>query len=154
MVLIKGVETNMKHRVGIILIEDDKVALIKRIRDHSIYYVIPGGGMEKGETEIQTAIREAEEELGINVSDLKFAFTFGQIDTHSYYFVGKYNGLFGSGKGEEYGTFRNRGNYIPCWISIGELSGMDLFPQEVKHYLLQQKAGVQEDDDKQDGSRS
>lgn len=144
----------MKHRVGIILIDDEKVAVIKRIRDDSVYYVIPGGGMEKGETEIETATREAKEELGINVSELKFAMSFRQIDTHSYYFVGKYNGLFGTGKGEEYDIFRNRGNYIPCWIPIEKLYGMNLYPHEVKHYLLQQKAGVQEDDDKRDGSRS
>jgi 8-oxo-dGTP diphosphatase len=119
-----------------------------------MYFVIPGGGMEEGESEIETAIREAEEELGINVSELNIALTFRQNSTHSYYFVGKYSGLFGSGEGEEYDIIRNRGKYIPCWIPIEDLPGINLYPQEVKHYLLQQKAGGQEDDDQGDWPRS
>lgn len=137
----------MIHRAGIILIENGNLAVIKRIRNGCIYYVIPGGGMEEGETEMETAVREAEEELGINVSELKLALTFKQINTHSYYFVGKYNGLFGSGKGEEYDFTRDRGHYIPCWIPMGELSREKLYPMEVKQFLLQQKAGDKVDDD-------
>ncbi|WP_201716219.1 NUDIX domain-containing protein [Rossellomorea arthrocnemi] len=131
----------MRHRVGIILIEDGKIAVIKRIRDGCVYYVIPGGGMEEGESEIETAIREAEEELGINVRDLNIAMTIRQNSTHSYYFVGEYSGLFGSGQGEEYGVDRGRGKYIPCWIPIGDLPGFHLYPREVKHFLLKHKAG-------------
>ncbi|QHE61863.1 NUDIX domain-containing protein [Rossellomorea vietnamensis] len=137
----------MIQRAGIILIENGNLAVIKRIRNGCIYYVIPGGGMEDGETEMETAVREAKEELGINVSELKTALTFKQNDTHSYYFVGKYNGLFGSGKGEEYDFIRDRGKYIPCWIPMEELAGKKLYPLEVKQFLLQQKAGGQEDDD-------
>ncbi|MCA1058489.1 NUDIX domain-containing protein [Rossellomorea aquimaris] len=131
----------MRHRVGIILIEDDHLAVIKRNRDDEVYYVIPGGGMGMGETEIETAIREAEEELGIIVSGLKHALSFKHNHTQSYYFVGEYSGLFGSGKGEEYDAGRGRGSYFPCWVSLDELSGINLYPQEVKQYLLQPKAG-------------
>ena len=137
----------MRHRVGIILIENDCVALIKRLRDGREYYVIPGGGMECGETEMKTAIREAREELGIEVEELKKVLTFKQNSTHCYYFVGKYSGLFGSGKGEEYEVTRNRGTYIPSWVPIEDLPGVNVYPQEVKHYLLQHKAGGQDDDD-------
>ncbi|PFA70769.1 DNA mismatch repair protein MutT [Bacillus sp. AFS015802] len=144
----------MRNRVGIILIEDGKIAVIKRIRDGCVYYVIPGGGMEKGETEIQTAIREAREELGISVRELKITLTFKQNSTHSYYSVGEYSGLFGSGNGEEYDISRDKGKYIPCWIPIEELPRIHLYPQEVKHYLLQEKAGGQEDDAQRDRPRS
>jgi 8-oxo-dGTP diphosphatase len=51
----------MIQRAGIILIENGNLAVIKRIREGCIYYVIPGGGMEEGETEMETAVREAEE---------------------------------------------------------------------------------------------
>jgi 8-oxo-dGTP diphosphatase len=61
--------------------------------------------------------------------------------------VGKYNGLFGSGKGEEYDFTRDRGHYIPCWIPLEKLSGEKLYPLEVKQFLLQQKAGDKVDDD-------
>ncbi|CAN7361491.1 NUDIX domain-containing protein [Rossellomorea sp. LjRoot5] len=53
----------MFHRAGIILIENGSLAVIKRIRNGCVYYVIPGGGMEGGGTGIETAIREAKEDF-------------------------------------------------------------------------------------------
>jgi 8-oxo-dGTP diphosphatase len=38
----------MRTRAGIILIEDDKVALIERHRAGLDYYVFPGGGVDEG----------------------------------------------------------------------------------------------------------
>ena len=46
-------------RSGVILIEHDKLALIKRIRSGETYYVSPGGGIEPGETAETAAVREA-----------------------------------------------------------------------------------------------
>lgn len=40
----------MRDRSSVVLIENNKVGLIKRIRDGSVYYVFPGGGIEDGET--------------------------------------------------------------------------------------------------------
>ena len=40
----------MRDRGSIVLIENKKVGLIKRIREGSVYYVFPGGGIEEGET--------------------------------------------------------------------------------------------------------
>jgi 8-oxo-dGTP diphosphatase len=55
----------MRTRAGIILIEDDKVALIERHRAGLEYYVLPGGGVDEDETPEQAAVREAREELGV-----------------------------------------------------------------------------------------
>lgn len=40
----------MRHRASVIITENQQVALIKRIRNGSIYYVFPGGGIEIDET--------------------------------------------------------------------------------------------------------
>src|SRR4026207_1144316 len=58
----------MRTRAGIVLIEDDKVALIERHRAGLEYFVFPGGGVDPGETPEQAAVREAREELGIEVA--------------------------------------------------------------------------------------
>jgi 8-oxo-dGTP pyrophosphatase MutT (NUDIX family) len=58
----------MRTRAGIILIENDKVALIERHRAGLDYYVFPGGGVDEGETPEQAAVREAFEELGVEVA--------------------------------------------------------------------------------------
>jgi 8-oxo-dGTP pyrophosphatase MutT (NUDIX family) len=57
----------MRDRGSVVIIEDGKVALIERMKNGNHYYVFPGGGVEKGETPEQTAIREAFEELGVTV---------------------------------------------------------------------------------------
>ena len=49
---------------GCVIIEDNKVLLIKQTKGH---WDFPKGHMEKGETEVQTAVREVKEETGIDV---------------------------------------------------------------------------------------
>ena len=58
----------MRTRAGVVLIEDNKVALIERHRAGLDYFVFPGGGVDEGETPEQGAIREAMEELGVEVA--------------------------------------------------------------------------------------
>jgi len=58
----------MRTRAGIVLIEDNKVALIERHRAGLDYFVFPGGGVDEGESPEQGAIREAMEELGVQVA--------------------------------------------------------------------------------------
>ncbi|WP_331460476.1 NUDIX hydrolase [Gracilibacillus suaedae] len=40
----------MRNRGSVVIIENKKVGLIKRIRDGSVYYVFPGGGIENGKS--------------------------------------------------------------------------------------------------------
>ena len=40
----------MRNRGATIIIENGRVALIKRTKPHMTYYVFPGGGIESGET--------------------------------------------------------------------------------------------------------
>jgi len=50
-----------------VIVEDARLALIERVRDGKTYYLFPGGGVEPGETPEQAAVREAHEELGVDV---------------------------------------------------------------------------------------
>lgn len=49
---------------GCVVIEEDKVLLIKHVKGH---WDIPKGHMEEGETEQETAIRELKEETNLEV---------------------------------------------------------------------------------------
>ncbi len=47
----------MRNRGSAIILENNQVALIKRVRDGQVYHVFPGGGIEEGESPEQAAIR-------------------------------------------------------------------------------------------------
>lgn len=122
----------MRNRSAVVLIENKKVALIKRVRKGAVYYVFPGGGIEEGETPKEAAHREALEELGVevNLTECLMKVEFNGIQ---YFFLAEIiRGTFGTGQGEEYrdGT-RNRGIYLPVWIEIGRLSKINVVPREV-----------------------
>lgn len=122
----------MRDRGSVVLIENNKVALIKRVREGSVYFVFPGGGIEKGETPESATKREAFEELGVkvNVNECISKVEFNGIQ---YFFLAKIiEGSFGTGQGKEYtDENRNRGTYQPMWVDIESLLSIDVRPKEV-----------------------
>jgi len=135
----------MRTRAGIVLIEDNKVALIERHRAGLDYYVFPGGGVDEGETVEQGAIREAREELGIEVA-LKQKLMVVYFDqSHQIYFLAeRVSGEFGSGIGEEYTDSDpnnpEEGIYIPIWMPIDELPKHEkVFPEDLAKMVVESK---------------
>jgi 8-oxo-dGTP diphosphatase len=136
----------MRTRAGIVLIEDGKVALIERHRAGLDYFVFPGGGVDEGETPEQAAVREAMEELGVEVAiKQKVAVIhFGQ-STQIYFLVNRVGGEFGSGTGEEYTNSDpndpEEGIYIPIWMPMDELPEHEkVFPDELSKLVVRSKA--------------
>jgi len=142
----------MRTRAGIILIEDDKVALIERHRAGIDYYVFPGGGVDEGETPEQGAIREAFEELGVEVAiKKKLAVIHFDQSTQFYYLVERVSGEFGTGTGEEFTDSDpddpEEGIYIPIWMPIDELPQHEkVFPKGVVNLLLKSRTAGWSDD--------
>lgn len=122
----------MRDRGSVVIIENDKVVLIKRTRDGSVYYVFPGGGLEKGETPAAGAAREAFEELGVKVK-VNECISEVYYNGTQYFFLSEIiEGIIGTGRGEEYtDNNRNRGIYQPMWVDIKKLSSFDVKPNEV-----------------------
>jgi 8-oxo-dGTP diphosphatase len=118
----------MRIRAGIVLIQDGKVALIERHRAGLNYFVFPGGGVDDGESPEQAAVREAMEELGIEVAiKQKIAeVRLGHKSRQVYFLVEQTGGEFGTGVGEEYTdsdpSSPEEGIYIPIWMPIDQLS--------------------------------
>ena len=122
----------MRDRASVIIVEKDKVALIKRIRDKSTYFVFPGGGLENGETPEEGAKREAYEELGVEVKINECIAKIEYNGTQYFFLTEIINGIFGTGQGEEYtDNKRARGIYLPMWVDIKMLSCIDVKPKEV-----------------------
>lgn len=133
----------MRTRAGIILIENDKVALIERHRAGLDYFVFPGGGVDEGETPEQAAVREAKEELGVDVSlKQKIAILHFGLSTQVYFLAERVGGEFGTGAGEEFIDSNpddpEEGIYTPIWMPINEMSRHEkIFPQSMAKILLE-----------------
>lgn len=133
----------MRIRAGIVLIENNKVALIERQRAGLHYFVFPGGGVDEGESPEQAAIRETMEELGVRVAiKRKVAEVhFGHKSKQIYFLVDRISGEFGTGTGDEFTDSDpdspEEGIYIPIWMPIEELSQHGkVFPADVAKLVL------------------
>ncbi len=127
----------MRKRSGAIIELDGKIALIKRVRNNHEDYVIPGGGIEEGETPEDAAIREVKEELGIDIAIEKLLTTLTFNNKLQYYFRANYiKGEFGTGDGEEFiHTNLDRGTYTPVLIEKKNLRSFDIRPIEIVQIL-------------------
>jgi 8-oxo-dGTP diphosphatase len=122
----------LRNRGSVILIQDKKVGLIKRIKEDSVYYVFPGGGIENGETPEEATKREAFEELGVVVK-VNECLAKVEFNGTQYFFICEIiSGTFGTGAGEEF-TYKksDRGVYIPTWVDIEKLLFINVKPKEV-----------------------
>jgi 8-oxo-dGTP diphosphatase len=122
----------LRNRGSVVIVENDKVGLIQRIRDGSVYFVFPGGCIESGETPEEGAKREAFEELGVEVN-VNECIAKVEYNGTQYFFLSEIiNGTFGTGQGEEYSDKeRDRGIYLPMWVDIKRLTSINVKPREV-----------------------
>lgn len=128
----------MRNRAGIILIEENKLALIERHRQGRHYFAFPGGGIDKGESAEQTAIREVREELGIAVEiNQKVAEIIFNQGSQAYFLVTKISGEFGTGTGEEYGEYDPaHGTYLPLWMPLEDVLKKNVVPRELAEVVI------------------
>lgn len=133
----------MRVRAGIVLLKEDNVALIERYRAGFHYYTFPGGGVVEGESPEQAAVREAREELGIEVAIKQRVaeVQFGHKSRQIYFLAEQAGGEFGSGTGEEFleenRDHPQKGIYIPIWMPLSELpQHTNIYPAELARLVV------------------
>ncbi len=126
-----------------IIVKDNKIAVIKRIREKNgktrEYYVLPGGGVEQNETLEEAMHREAVEELGIEIKIKGILYKFVNMGELNHFMLCEFlNGEFGTGTGPEFTSneYSNRGQYIPMLISREEMKTIDLVPNEIRDMII------------------
>ena len=128
----------MEKRVSsrAIIIEDGKLlAMFRRKvkKDGSIkeYYVIPGGGLEDGETLEENVIRELKEEFNVDIEVVKSLGTEEYDDTIANYFLCKIvNGTPKLG-GEELDRMTPENYYEIRYINLNEIDNYDINAKDI-----------------------
>lgn len=128
-------------RAGVILYnpQTKQILLIPRWKNGEEYFVIPGGGAEPGETSVQAAQREIQEELGWTLSEkqLQPAFSFRNDDRLEIYFHTTVNRTSAPRiQGEELLRSHAQNIYQPEWLDIKAIRNLNLRPSGLKHELL------------------
>ncbi len=122
-------------RVSAIIIRKGKVLLIRRRKPGKEYWVFPSGGVEDGETQEETLIREVKEETNLNVLNYKEAFVapYSLLGNTKHPF---YHCEVGEGEpeiiGEEKDINSDSDQYHLEWVELNRLASYNLIPPEAK----------------------
>lgn len=130
----------MRIRSAVILIQNESLALIERHRAGHHYFSFPGGGVDEGETPEQTAVREAFEELGMEVRVIRLAVeVWFRGKQQLFYLVEQVGGEFGTGTGEEYELGRDpiHGTHKPIWMPLADVTVKHVLPKPVAALVAQ-----------------
>lgn len=139
-------------RAAVVLILDDRVALIRRLRGGREYFLFPGGHVEDGETAEMAAGREALEELGLNVRVGPLVATVELLGTPGdgpdgrpqyYFWAEAVDGEFGTGLGAELSSLPESpsGSYTPVWLGLEQLATIDVRPRLLAEKLAARSIG-------------
>ncbi len=124
-----------KRAVGII-IKNNKVLLIKRIKNSRRYFVFPGGGVKENELPETAVVREIKEELDLDIKIDKFLFQIeNQKRQEFYYLVKEFSGV-PKISGEEKERMDENNQYYLFWVDLDKIKTISsLYPEEAKQKL-------------------
>jgi 8-oxo-dGTP diphosphatase len=146
--LESGMRTN--KRVSAIVTRKSDILLIHRRKEGDEYWVVPGGGVEDGETPEQGLTREVKEEtsLDINKSSLiatsKEKLTFENKEKeieHYFYLCELSDGEPVLGGPEAEANSENNWFHLE-WVNINHLSNLDLYPNHLKQIVNRIKSKI------------
>ena len=110
------------------IVDGDRILLMRRRKRGEDYYVVPGGGIEPGETPEEAAVREAREETGL---DVRLDRNLGVIEDNGrqghYFLATEFDGEQAVG-GPERERMSPENRYDLEWIGVGRLREIDLRP--------------------------
>ncbi len=137
-------EKTMRISARAIIIKEGKLLTMfrRKVKGGQVmeYYVIPGGGVEEGESLQETVIRELKEEMSVDIKILGYLGCIG--DAH-YFHCEIVNGKPQLG-GEEFDRMTNENFYRPEYIQIDELPKVELYGKEFVRKALDKTYEIQQ----------
>lgn len=138
---------NKRDTARAIIIYNDKILLIERVRDGLHYFSIPGGGIESGETSEAAVKREIAEEITITIEVGRQVYEWHEGERTHYFYLCEY--IAGAphlkvnseeaGKGPD-NTFK------PLWAQLSDLKNVEhpYWAPVFKELLIDSRQGFPE----------
>lgn len=117
----------MKKRVSAIILDDNKILLIRRVKPGIEYYTFPGGTVEEEESIEHAMRREIKEELSVDAKIDRLLFEIESDDRKDYFFL--IESVMGVPKlgGPEAERMNADNQYHIEWVDIEKLKKMTNF---------------------------
>jgi 8-oxo-dGTP pyrophosphatase MutT (NUDIX family) len=133
----------MKLKARAVIISDDKLLLIRREKNDSVYYVFPGGSVESGENFEQACVRELVEELGVHITinNIFYEVLNHEEQVHEQFFIADItSGEIGTGLDKKFvpGEAASAG-YSIVQVPLSEIASLDILPRSARDAILSRK---------------
>jgi 8-oxo-dGTP diphosphatase len=140
---LRAMQAPASKRVRAIIIKDDKLLTIKRTKSNDEYWVLPGGGIEPGETPEQALVREVKEETGLECVAGEYVANYpyktDRVDHDvAFYRATVVGGTMGNGTGPEFTQPQNyTGTHEAQWVALLAVPNLELRPREIRDRIVE-----------------
>lgn len=127
---------NPRERAVCVCFDGPRVLLMRRLKEGRRYTVLPGGGIEPGETPAQAAVRELAEETGLVATVTDDLVTVDHDDRRAHYLLMVATPGEPTLGGPEALAESEDNRYRPGWVPVAELAHEPLLPEEARAIVL------------------
>jgi len=132
----------IRIRVAAIIVEDGRILLEKHAKDGREYWVLPGGGVDVGETLSGALRRELREEIGIESETGELAFACEAIAPDATRHIVQLAFLASITGGTPQVTGDDPRVADVAWIPVQEVAGLEMYPIIQEHLAAMLRAGI------------
>ncbi|MBG9813824.1 NUDIX hydrolase [Bacillus endophyticus] len=125
----------IRVRGSALIIENEAVLLVEFHDEHGLHYNLPGGGVEQGESLLQTVKREAREEASVDIEVGEVAFLYEYAPHLNYDKYGSVHSLttifdcsLREGENPKVPEERDQNQTGVKWVLLDELHTIVLYP--------------------------
>jgi 8-oxo-dGTP diphosphatase len=131
-------------RVGVVVVDGDRLLLVRHQKKGNTYWLLPGGGLDYGETFEDCAKREILEETGLEIEVKRFLYlSEGIAPDKARHIVQIF--VLGERTGGELQTCDEEVIAEVAWVPFNELKSLTLYPTIAETLLASQQEGFKGD---------